>query len=590
MPEAGRLGDQSHVEADNHGCPACPHAATGSAIGGSSDVFINNKAALRVGDPGIHAACCGPNTWKAAEGAPAVVINGQLAHRKGDAVSHCGGTGKLIEGSANVIIGNDAGWHAEVPFGGGNIALALPDSVAISVLSPENIATSISNFRHGFRAGLASLAGELAEMSLSLGVGKLIGLLDKVVPGLGSRIKLAFWAARKHIPGLNKLLYSLRAYVKMFATFLLHIFDLDSNDCPMPQDAPLPGPDEELIFSQEGESLWKRISSNQEKIEECEEPVQTGGPTQDDKIPPDVSRIAHRLLRVYRPVFVELAGDIDSLNMEDLLRHAYLDPTPGDSLNGAASNLGAYADMLHKYDPCPRATQKGNLVIDNELARGLKQAGGQRTYYGKAIKVSNNEIRLEYFALRPGSFFSNSYLDPNLFEHQGDGEGVELVVRRADEDQPWRLAGADFSGEHYTQCCTAPNIPGREQLHQVPLEMVGSRPVIYVAIGSHALCPRSGKRRVMGKGGIKGFFQSLAIDFYPSRTEDLSLSDYALVTSAGEHVNKAVFTKRAAWGKSSEILGTSPYGGRNHHPIAPELNDVDADEDEYKFWCQKCHT
>lgn len=53
----------------------------------------------------IDAACCGPNTWNAGMGSGTVFINGKQAHRLGDMTRHCGGVGKLIEGSANVIVG-----------------------------------------------------------------------------------------------------------------------------------------------------------------------------------------------------------------------------------------------------------------------------------------------------------------------------------------------------------------------------------------------------------------------------------------------------------------------------------------------------
>lgn len=77
MPGQGRLGDKSNVSADAHGCPACPHPAIGPAVCGSPDVNVNSRPALRVGDSGIHAACCGPNTWQAVQGAPSVFINGK---------------------------------------------------------------------------------------------------------------------------------------------------------------------------------------------------------------------------------------------------------------------------------------------------------------------------------------------------------------------------------------------------------------------------------------------------------------------------------------------------------------------------------
>jgi uncharacterized Zn-binding protein involved in type VI secretion len=43
-------------------------------VEGSPDVFVNQRAALRVGDAGVHAACCGPNTWVAIEGSPDVLV------------------------------------------------------------------------------------------------------------------------------------------------------------------------------------------------------------------------------------------------------------------------------------------------------------------------------------------------------------------------------------------------------------------------------------------------------------------------------------------------------------------------------------
>ncbi|MBM4386627.1 MAG: PAAR domain-containing protein [Deltaproteobacteria bacterium] len=105
MPPAARLGDKSRCPADAHGCVACPHSVIGPAISGSGDVFINSRPAVRVGDKGVHAACCGPNMWTAAKGSATVFINGKASHRKGDMDTHCGGIGSMVEGSADVIIG-----------------------------------------------------------------------------------------------------------------------------------------------------------------------------------------------------------------------------------------------------------------------------------------------------------------------------------------------------------------------------------------------------------------------------------------------------------------------------------------------------
>jgi len=105
MPPQSRVGDNSQVPADAHGCPACPHPCIGPAIAGSPDVMVNSIPALRVGDPGMHAACCGPNTWTAQAGSGTVFINNKAAHRLGDADTHCGGSGKMVAGSGNVISG-----------------------------------------------------------------------------------------------------------------------------------------------------------------------------------------------------------------------------------------------------------------------------------------------------------------------------------------------------------------------------------------------------------------------------------------------------------------------------------------------------
>jgi uncharacterized Zn-binding protein involved in type VI secretion len=105
---AGRLGDRSQAAPHPHGCPACPHPSMGPAIMGSHNVFVNNMPALRVGDPGVAAACCGSNTWQAHTGTPSVIINGRRAHRMNDQTLHCGGfPGKLIEGSPDVFFPTD---------------------------------------------------------------------------------------------------------------------------------------------------------------------------------------------------------------------------------------------------------------------------------------------------------------------------------------------------------------------------------------------------------------------------------------------------------------------------------------------------
>jgi len=106
MPPQARVGDSALVPADSHGCPACPHIATGPAVQGSSNVMVNGRPAVRIGDAGIHAACCGSNLWNAKTGSRSVLINGRPAHRMNDQVKHCGGMGTTVNGSPTVIVGD----------------------------------------------------------------------------------------------------------------------------------------------------------------------------------------------------------------------------------------------------------------------------------------------------------------------------------------------------------------------------------------------------------------------------------------------------------------------------------------------------
>ncbi|MCB9729244.1 MAG: PAAR domain-containing protein [Deltaproteobacteria bacterium] len=105
MPEQVRIGDLGKCDACAHGCPSCPHPTIGPLIAGSADVFVNKLPAGRLNDPGVHAACCNANMWNTAKGSGTVFINGKAAVRKGDATKHCGGSGKMTMGSADVFTG-----------------------------------------------------------------------------------------------------------------------------------------------------------------------------------------------------------------------------------------------------------------------------------------------------------------------------------------------------------------------------------------------------------------------------------------------------------------------------------------------------
>ncbi len=108
MPAAARLGDKAQVDADAHGCPACPHPGVGPIVTASTDVFVNDKGAARQDDLGIHAVCCGPNNFTITKGSPTVYVNGKPFARMNDKTKHCGGSGPIIEGSPDVMVDDGA--------------------------------------------------------------------------------------------------------------------------------------------------------------------------------------------------------------------------------------------------------------------------------------------------------------------------------------------------------------------------------------------------------------------------------------------------------------------------------------------------
>jgi uncharacterized Zn-binding protein involved in type VI secretion len=107
MPPQARVGDNGQVTACAHGCPACPHPMImGPAIIGAANVIVNGMPALRLGDTGVHAACCLTQMWIATKGSSTVFINNLPAMRIGDGLQHCGvAKGQIIAGSPNVTTG-----------------------------------------------------------------------------------------------------------------------------------------------------------------------------------------------------------------------------------------------------------------------------------------------------------------------------------------------------------------------------------------------------------------------------------------------------------------------------------------------------
>jgi uncharacterized Zn-binding protein involved in type VI secretion len=72
---------------------------------GSSNVFVNGRPVVRMCDTGIHIACCATCNWEAVQGSATVRVNGRSVVRVDDTTKHCGGMGKMIDGSGSVTVG-----------------------------------------------------------------------------------------------------------------------------------------------------------------------------------------------------------------------------------------------------------------------------------------------------------------------------------------------------------------------------------------------------------------------------------------------------------------------------------------------------
>ena len=78
---------------------------SGTISSASPNVFTNSRGAAYA--TASTTVCSKHNPVPlVAEGSGTVFINGKAAHRNGDATKHCGGQGKLIQGSADVNIGD----------------------------------------------------------------------------------------------------------------------------------------------------------------------------------------------------------------------------------------------------------------------------------------------------------------------------------------------------------------------------------------------------------------------------------------------------------------------------------------------------
>jgi len=94
MPEAVRINDTTTT---GHGCDT-----TTTVVGGSENVFINNRKAERKGDPTathLIGPPCVNHIANINEGSPNVFVNNKAMARLGDSTDE----GKITSGSENVF-------------------------------------------------------------------------------------------------------------------------------------------------------------------------------------------------------------------------------------------------------------------------------------------------------------------------------------------------------------------------------------------------------------------------------------------------------------------------------------------------------
>lgn len=125
------VGTLAQAPSHGHGCVACPHGVIGPVIEGSPDVLINGFPAARVGDAGVAAACCGPNTFVITHGEFDVLINGRRAAKKVGAYTlHCGvGQGQTVGDRECTEANNDVTVNGNGFNSGGNTNFSKDDEI-----------------------------------------------------------------------------------------------------------------------------------------------------------------------------------------------------------------------------------------------------------------------------------------------------------------------------------------------------------------------------------------------------------------------------------------------------------------------------
>ena len=101
MSRFARVTDE-HKGICGHGAPCCPHNVTGTIVSGSSNVFVNDLQAARLGDRVEH-NCPHCGTGHISSASVSVFANGIPVARLGDNVTYPGG-GIITTASDNINI------------------------------------------------------------------------------------------------------------------------------------------------------------------------------------------------------------------------------------------------------------------------------------------------------------------------------------------------------------------------------------------------------------------------------------------------------------------------------------------------------
>jgi hypothetical protein len=112
---AGRSGDSVVSLNLTTRCSNCDNFRKPMLMGGSANVQINNRPALRVGDVDGKDRSCTACKWRGVGGAPGVLINWRGALRESDRVESSSCVGQLTGCSSSVLIGNFASSAAARP-------------------------------------------------------------------------------------------------------------------------------------------------------------------------------------------------------------------------------------------------------------------------------------------------------------------------------------------------------------------------------------------------------------------------------------------------------------------------------------------